>query len=80
MKICGLNRDNWDDKAPLILWAYRTTYKSSTRKEPFKLIYDQEAVIPLHFCANACRISFVLEFDHMVNTRQHLYQLNQLEE
>jgi transposase InsO family protein len=79
-KICNLDKDGWDDKVPIILWAYRTAYKRSTAQTPFKLIYDQEAVIPLHFCANACRISFVLEFDHMVNTRQRFYQHNQSEE
>jgi hypothetical protein len=53
MKICGLDRDDWDDKVPTILWAYRTMYKRLTGQMPFKLVYGQEAVIPLHFCANA---------------------------
>jgi len=47
---------------------------------PFKLVDDQEVVIPLHFCANMDRIASILEFDHVLNTRKHLYQLNQLEE
>jgi hypothetical protein len=79
-KICGLDRDDWDDKVPTVLWAYRTTYKRSTGQTPFKLVYGQEVVIPLHFCANAGRITYVLEFDHILNTRQCFYQLNQLEE
>jgi transposase InsO family protein len=79
-KIWGLDRDVWDDKIPSILWAYRTSYKRSIVQMPFKLVYIQEAVIPLHLCANAGRIYFVLEFDHVLNTRQHFYQLNQLEE
>jgi hypothetical protein len=55
-------------------------YKRSTGQTPFKLVYGQEVVIPLHFCANIGRIASILEFDHMLNTRQHFYQLNQLEE
>jgi len=47
---------------------------------PFKLVYDQEAVIPLHLCANAIWIDSILEFYHMVNTLQCFYQLNKLEE
>jgi hypothetical protein len=79
-KVCGLDRDDWDDKIPAILWAYRTTYKISTGQTPFKLVYGQEVIIPLHFCANAGQIASVLEFDHIRDTRKHFYQLNQLEE
>jgi transposase InsO family protein len=78
-KICDLDRENWDDKVPTILWAYRTTYKISTVQTPFKLVYGQEAVILLHFCANTGPIDSILEFDHMVNTRQCFYHLKQLE-
>jgi hypothetical protein len=79
-KICGLDRDDWDDKVPMVLWAYRTAYKILTGQTPFKLVYGQEVIIPLHFYENAGRITFVLEFDHILNTRQHFYQVNKLEE
>jgi hypothetical protein len=62
------------------MWEYKTAYKRSTGQTLFKLVYGQEAIIPLHFCANAGRITFILEFDHILNMRQHLYQVNQLEE
>jgi hypothetical protein len=55
-------------------------YKISNGQLPFKLVYGPEVVVPLQFCANAGRITFVLEFKHMINTRQHLYHLNKLEE
>jgi len=31
---------------PNVLWAYRTTAKTPTRKTPFRLAYESEAVIP----------------------------------
>lgn len=31
-KVCGVDKDNLDNKVPTILWAYRTTYKQSTRQ------------------------------------------------
>jgi hypothetical protein len=55
-------------------------YKRSIGHTPFKLVYGQEVVIPLHFCANARMIASILELDHILNKRQCFYQLNQLEE
>jgi len=78
-KICGLDKDDWDEKVPVVLWAYKMTYKRSTGQTPFKLVYGQEVVIPLHLSANAGHISSSLEFDHIFNTHQRLYQLNKLE-
>lgn len=27
IKICSIDKDGWDDKIPVFLWAYRITYK-----------------------------------------------------
>jgi hypothetical protein len=26
-KVCNIDKDDWDDKIPAIIWAYRTDYK-----------------------------------------------------
>ena len=36
----------WPDELPGVLWAYRTTVRTSTGETPFKLAYGSEAVIP----------------------------------
>ena len=48
-KICNIDKYDWDDNVPAIPWAYRTTYKRETNQTPFKLVYGQEVVVPLHF-------------------------------
>ena len=37
----------WADKLPKVLWAYRTTSRTSTRETPFSLAYGVEAMIPV---------------------------------
>ncbi|KAL5579016.1 hypothetical protein UlMin_011458 [Ulmus minor] len=37
----------WADELPGVLWAYRTTAKTSTGETPFSLAYGTEAVIPV---------------------------------
>jgi hypothetical protein len=64
----------------VVLWAYRTSYKRSTGQTPFKLVYGQEVVIPLHFWENAERVASVLRYDHTLNIKQRFYQFNKLEE
>ena len=48
-KICNINRNDWDDKIPTILWAYIIAYNRYTGQTPFKMIYGQELVVPFPF-------------------------------
>ena len=50
----------WPDELPGVLWAYRTTVRTSTGETPFKLAYGSEAVIPAEV--------------HMANHRVTMYQ------
>ena len=48
-KVCNDNHDDCDLKIPAVLWAYHTTCKWLTGQKPFKLVYGQEAVMPMEY-------------------------------
>ena len=48
-KVCNANRDDWDLKIPIVLWAYRTTCKRLMGRALFKLVYGQEAVMLMDY-------------------------------
>ena len=40
------SKGKWAKELPKVLWAYRTTKRSSIRETPFAMVYGTEAVIP----------------------------------
>lgn len=48
-KSYGVEGEDWEEKLPLALWAYRTSYKVTTGNTPFQLMYGQEVVVPTEF-------------------------------
>ena len=46
--IWNIYKNDWDDKILAVLCAYRTWYKISIVQTPFKMVYGQEVVVPLH--------------------------------
>ena len=79
-KICNTDKDDWDEKILAVLWAYRTTYKRSTNQTPFRLVYGQEAVVPLHFRQQTPIIADILHVDVEEGRKDRLIQLRKLEE
>ena len=49
-----------------VLWAYKTTCKKLTGFTPFKLVYGQEAVVPMEFLVPSMRITAFTEMDDSV--------------
>jgi transposase InsO family protein len=40
-KVCCANREDWDNRVPTFLWAYKTTTKKLHRYNPFHLVYGK---------------------------------------
>ena len=40
-------KGTWAEEVPIIVWAYHTTPKSTTRETPFTLVYGLDAMIPV---------------------------------
>ncbi|GJV38601.1 reverse transcriptase domain-containing protein [Tanacetum coccineum] len=52
----GKTHQGWVDELPQVLWAHRTTPKSSNGETPFSLVYGSEAVIPIQISVETRRI------------------------
>ncbi|KAL5539172.1 hypothetical protein UlMin_044785 [Ulmus minor] len=46
----------WVDKLPLVLWAYRTSFRAATGETPFSLAYGVEAIIPIEISLPTFRV------------------------
>lgn len=45
-KTIAENQRDWDSKLKFALWAARVTIRRSTRKSPFELVYETQALFP----------------------------------
>ena len=58
-KVCNVDRDDWDLKIPTVLWAYHTTCKRLMGKTLFKLVYGQEAIMPMEYIVASLQITTI---------------------
>ncbi|GKC05860.1 reverse transcriptase domain-containing protein [Tanacetum coccineum] len=76
-RMIGKTHQGWVDELPQVLWAHRTTLKSSNRETPFSLVYSSEAVISIEISIETRRIQ---DFDPKQNEKRRREDLDILEE
>ena len=55
-KMVETSRD-WSEKLPFALWAYRTSFRTSTGATPYSLVYGMEAVFPIEIEMGSLRVT-----------------------
>jgi hypothetical protein len=79
-KIVTESKRDWDIKLTAALWAYRTTYKVTTRATPFSLMYGMEAILPIEFEVPSLRIAIENRLDDSTSLKDRLAWLESLNE
>ncbi|KAL0404553.1 UNVERIFIED_CONTAM: Gag-Pol polyprotein [Sesamum radiatum] len=52
----GQHKRGWLEELPGVLWAYRTTARTSSEETPFSLVYGSEALIPAKITEPTIRV------------------------
>jgi transposase InsO family protein len=79
-KIYNVNKDDWGLKVPIVLWVYMTTCKKLIGNTPFKLVYGQEALVPLEFLVPSLRVATITQMTERGTVHERLNQLLTMEE
>ena len=59
------------EKLPFILWAYRTSFRTSTGATPYYLVYDMEAVLPIEIKMGSLRVALEQQIFEAEWTQSH---------
>ena len=79
-KIVVIHKRNWVTRLPKIIWAYKTTWQSTTRFTPFELLYGKSTSIPIEFEHKTLKTALELDVDLSKAQEDMLLQLNALDE
>ena len=73
-------KGGWADELPGVLWAYRTSAKTSTGESPFSLAYGTEAVIPAEAGLLTARTEHITEEENQQAMQHELDLLDEKRE
>ena len=70
---------NWSEKLPFALWAYRTSFRTSTGATPYSLVYGMEAVLFVEIEIGSLRVALehqIFETEWVQSRYDHLSLLD----
>ena len=71
---------DWSEKLPFALWAYRTSFRTSTGATPYSLVYGMEAVLAVEIEMGSLRVELGHKIFETDWARSRYDQLSLLDE
>ena len=71
---------DWSEKLPFALWAYRTSFRTSTRATPYSLVYGMESFLPVEIEMGSLRVALEQQISEAEWVQSRLDQLSLLDE
>ena len=71
---------DWSEKLPFVLWAYRTSFRTSTGATPYSLVYGMEAVLPVEIEIRSLRVALEHQISETEWAQSRYDQLSLLDE
>ena len=71
---------DWSEKLPFSLWAYRTSFRTSTGATPHSLVYGMKAVLPVEIEMESLRVIIEQQISETEWAKSRFDQLNILDE
>ena len=78
-KMVETSRDG-SEKLPFALWAYRTSFRTSTRATPYSLVYGMEVVLPVEIEIGSLRVALEHQISEIEWAQSRYDQLSLLDE
>ena len=70
---------DWDRQLQSVLWAYRTSFKTSLGYTPFHLVFGKEALLPIEVQLSSLRVLASGESSQKEQLEQRIFNLERLE-
>eukprot|EP00253_Pinus_taeda_P001497 PITA_01497 len=79
-KTIHMHRRDRAKKLREALWAYRTTWRNTTGRTPYELVYGKQVFFPIEFQIKTFETTIKLGLDLSEAQKQRMEQLNELDE
>eukprot|EP00253_Pinus_taeda_P033683 PITA_33683 len=79
-KTIASHRHDWATRLPKALWAYRTTWRSTTSYSPYQLVFGKQLIFPIEFEIQTLRTGQEIGLDLSEAQINRLQQINELDE